>query len=213
MSERNGFMWRTISHLPVLKRLHEVPNEALKEARAEIVNTTIFAAMPFWFPVVGYIILTQSPAVIDSLRNGELLIYAATLVGPLAYIITKRYGKYVAPNDDPTQPDLPLSYPFPEGRVSVTVAMVICIISGIVITLQKIQTLPALDGIELINSTGLAISSIFLLFISTLLLFCVSAYRNFMELLAQEHSTKISRSQQHEEDALASAWRARKEQE
>lgn len=213
MSERNGFMWRIISHIPVLKRLHEVPNEALKEARAEIFNTTIFAAMPFWFPVVGYIILTQPPAVLDSLRNGELLIYAATLVGPLAYIVTKRYGKYVAPNDDPTQPDLPLSYPFPEGRVSVTVAMVICIISGIVITLQKIQTLPVLDDIKLINSTGLAISSILLLIISTLLLFCVSAYRNFMELLSQEHSTQISRSQQHDQDALESAWRARKEQE
>lgn len=213
MSDRNGFIWRFISHIPVLKRLHEVPYEALKEARAEIVNTTIFAAMPFWFPIIGYVILTQSPALLDSVRNGELLIYAATLVGPLAYIITKRYGKYVAPNDESDQPDLPLSYPFPEGRVSVTVAMVICIISGIVITLQKIQGLPILSGIKLVNSTGLAISSIILLFVSTLLLFCVSAYRNFMELLTQEHSTKISRSQQQQEDAMASAWRARKEKE
>lgn len=212
MAERSGFFWRLMSHVPILKRLHEVPSEALREARAEIVNTTIFAAMPFWFPIVGYIILIQPPAILESVRNGELLIYAATLVGPLAYIVTKRYGRYVARSADPEEPDLPLSYPFPEGRPSVTTAMVICIISGIVITLQKLQTLPLMKGIELVNTTGLAISSVAILIVSTLLLFCVAAFRNFMELLSQDHSDKISRSQQHEEDNLAAEWRARKQQ-
>jgi hypothetical protein len=196
----------------VLKRLQEVPDDALREARAEIVTTTIFAAMPFWFPIVGYIILVQPPALLDSVRNGELLIYAATLVGPLAYIITKRYGRYVAPKAEPGEPETPLSYPFPEGRTSVTFAMVICIISGVVITLQKIQTLPELKNIQLINTTGLAISSVILLVVATILLFCVSAYRNFIEMLAQDHSDKINRSQQHQEDAMAAEWRARKEQ-
>lgn len=195
----------------MLGRLHEVPDEALREARAEIVTTTIFAAMPFWFPILGYIILVQPTALLESLRNGEVLIYAATLVGPLAYITTKRYGRYVAKSDDPDQPDVPLSYPFPAARFSVVTAMVICVISGIVITLQKVQHLPVLEGRQLINPTGLAVSSFVLLIISTLLFFSVASFRNFMDLLAEEHSTKISRSQQKDEDKLAAEWQARKQ--
>jgi hypothetical protein len=89
--------------------------------------------------------------------------------------------------------------------------MVICIISGVVVTLQKLQQLPLLDGIKIINTTGLAISSVILLVISTMLLFCVAAYRNFMELLTQQRSDKINRSQSEQEEDLAKAWRARKE--
>lgn len=211
--DRNSLFWRVVGRLPLVNRLKEVPPEALREAGAEIGITTLFAAMPFWFPVVGRIFLQDPPDIFEGFTNGELLIYAATLVGPLAYIVTKRYGKYVAPSDTEEQEDVPLSYPFPNGRLSVTLAMVICIISGVVITLTRIQGTDALKGIKLLDPTGLAISSVVLFLVSTLLLFCVSAYRNFMELLAQSHSTKISRAQSDEEEAMAEAWRAKREQE
>lgn len=209
MADRSSYFWRAVGVLPLVGRLKEVPAEALREAWAEIWTTTVFAAMPFWFPLVGLIILTNPPDLLEGIRNGELLIYAATLVGPLAYIITKRYGKFVAKGMEAGEPDVPLTYPFPNGRLAVTIAMVICIISGIVITLQKLQASEALKGIKLINGAGLAISSIILFIVSTILLFCVSAYRNFMELLSQDHSHRISRAQQEDEKALADQWRAR----
>lgn len=212
MADKQSTFSRFIAQIPILRRLPEVPPDARKEARHEIINTTIFAGMPFWFPLLCYAILIQPPPLLESLRNGELLIYAATLVGPLAYITTKRYGRFVAPNDDPSQPDHPLSYPFPEGRNAVTLAMVICIIAGVVVTLQKLQTLPILGGVKIINPNGLAISSLVVLIVSTLLIYCVSSYKNFMDILSQEKSNDISRSQSEQEDALAAAWRARKEQ-
>lgn len=210
MSDRTNLLWRITRRLPLMDRLHEVPPESIREARSEILTTTIFAAMPFWFPLVGLFILNDPPSIFEGIRNGELLIYAATLVGPLAYIVTKRYGKHVAFGKREGQSDFPLSYPFPNGRLAVTIAMIICIISGVVITLQKVQGLPVLNGNKLINTTGLAISSVVLFFISTILLFCVSAYRNFMDHLSEDQTQRISRAQPDGEDDLADQWRKKK---
>ncbi|MFL6731530.1 MAG: hypothetical protein ACJ8EP_04230, partial [Sphingomicrobium sp.] len=98
MVERIGFLWNLISRLPLLGRLKEVPADALKEARDEVLTTTLFAAMPFWFPLIAYLVMTEAPAALEPLHKGELLIYSASLVGPLTYIITKRYGRFVAPS-------------------------------------------------------------------------------------------------------------------
>lgn len=210
-SGRSGFLWRLLGRLPLVSRLREVPADALREAWSEIWTTTIFAAMPFWFPLAGWLFLQNPPDVLEGVKSGEVLIYAATLVGPLAYIITKRYGRYVAPRERSDSAEVPLSFPFPAGRLAVTTAMVICIISGIVITLQKLQESDELKGITIINEAGLAISSIFIFLIATLLLYCVSAYRNFMEALSEHHSQKISRAQQDGENEMAQAWQARRE--
>lgn len=212
MSDRNNIIWRAIRRLPLVDRLYEVPADSIREARSEILMTTIFATMPFWFPIIGLLILNDPPSLLEGIRNGELLIYAATLVGPLAYIITKRYGNYVVRGEADDQQDLPLSHPFPNGRMSVTVAMIICIISGIVVTLQKVQGSSLLNGIKLINTTGLAVASIILFILSTILLFCVSAYRNFIEHLSQDQSRQISRAQPDGEDNLARQWRDRREE-
>ena len=195
------------------RRLKEVPSDALKEARDEVLTTTLFAAMPFWFPLIAYPVMTQAPGALEPLRKGELLIYSASLVGPLTYIITKRSGRFVAPSDDPDEPPTPLSFPFPYGRSSVALAMIICVISGVVITLQKLELLPKTKGIALINEPGLAITSAFVFVLATTLIFCVAAYRNLIEGLAQKHSEKISRAQPEEEDRMYREWQARQEEE
>jgi hypothetical protein len=209
VSERKGFLWSILSRLPLLGRLREVPDDALREARDEVLTTTLFAAMPFWFPLVAYLVMTQPPAALEGLRKGELLIYSASLVGPLTYIITKRYGRFVAPNDDPDQPDTPLSFPFPYGRASVALAMIICVISGVVITLQKLDYLPKTKDLHLIYEPGLAITSLVVFVLATTLIFCVAAYRNLIEGLAQKHSDKINRAQTEDENKLSRQWQAR----
>ena len=62
MSEREGFLWNLISRLPVIGRLREVPRDALKEARDEVLTTTLFAAMPFWFPLIAAVVMTEAPS-------------------------------------------------------------------------------------------------------------------------------------------------------
>lgn len=211
MIGRDGTLWKIAGCLPLVKQLREVPAEALKEAASEVLTTTIFAAMPFWFPIVAWFFLNDPPDFFDSVRNGELLIYAATLVGPVAFIITKRYGKFVAESPDGDDTDWPLTYPFPMGRQSAIIAMIICTISGIVITLQKLQESDSLKSIQLINKNGLALASVAIFILATMLLYCVSAYRNFMDLSALAHATRISRAQSEAEDDLADQWHARRQ--
>jgi hypothetical protein len=212
LDERTGLLWRILSRLPLLGRLREVPRDALKEARDEVVATTLFAAMPFWFPLLAYLVMTHPPAALEGLRRGDLLIYSASLVGPLTYIITKRYGRYVAPSDDPDEPDTPLSFPFPYGRSSVALAMVICIISGMVITLEKLDYLPNTKDLHLIYEPGLAVTSVIVFVVATTLIFCVASYRNFIEGLAHKHSDKINRAQAEDEDRLSRKWQQRQEE-
>lgn len=80
--------------VPLLGRLGEVPNEAKKNALYETFTTTLFATMPFWIlPVLGFFIYTPRPGLDEGFQKGEGLIYASTLLGPLIFIITKRYGR------------------------------------------------------------------------------------------------------------------------
>lgn len=212
MDERRNLLRRILSRLPLLGRLGEVPPDALKEARDEVLTTTLFAGMPFWFPLLAYLVMTHPPALLEGLRRGDLLIYSASLVGPLTYIITKRYGRYVARSDNPDEPDTPLSLPFPYGRSSVALAMVICIISGVVITLEKLAYLPSTTNLHLIYEPGLAITSVAVFLIATTLIFCVASYRNLIEGLAQKYSDKIIRAQAEDEDKLARNWHERQQE-
>lgn len=211
MRNRDNLGWRLISKVPVLGRLREVPSEALREARHEVASTLFFAGMPFWFPMVANLLFDQPLPFLHGVRNGDLFIYAASLVGPITYITTKRYGRHVAPNDDPEQPDIPLSYPFPYGRSAVTIAMVICIVSGLVLTLQRLQFIPQIQSLKLVNETSLSVISVVSLLVSTVLIFAVSSYRNFIELLAEKHSNKISNAQREDENSIMSAWKQRRD--
>lgn len=206
MNTRTSLGWSILGALPLVGRLREVSKGALSEAWSEILTTTIFAAMPLWFPLLAGIIMVEAPNPYEALGKGELLIYAATLVGPLAYILTKRYGRYETPAKD-GGPVRELSVAFPYGRLCVIVAMLICLASGFVITLQKLESAKILAGIKLINPFGLTIFSILVFVLATMLLFCVSAYRNMIEELDKpSNSEEITSALKKSEDEAFAEW-------
>lgn len=201
-----------ISGWPIVGRLSEVPHDSLVEAKDEIVSALIFSTMPFWFlPIVGGIIFLEPPQFLSALAGGELFIYSATLVGPLAYVIHKRYGRFKAPKEDPDEPDTPLTFPFPYGKTFSYLVIIICILSGFIFSIQRVRSIPALRNIHIINEDGLLWLSIFVFFVAHLVLFCVTAYRNMLEGLAGKHSERISRALQVQETEAYDEWIGRKE--
>ena len=203
---------KRFSGWPIIGRLWEVPPEALKEARAEVVSATFYSTMPFWFlPVIGSVIFLNRPSLWSGVNGGELLVYAAALVGPLAYIITKRHGRFKVPDDiEEGNSESELSYPFPYGRASFYLASLLCIMSGLVFTIQRLKSLEQFKGIPLINEAGLVWLSLVIAVFSTILLFCVTAYRNMLESLERKHSDRISLALRGDEDRTYDQWLDRK---
>jgi hypothetical protein len=82
------------TRIPLIGRLGEVPREGIQQALYETLTTILFATMPFWIlPVLGFFMFRPKPSLSDAFKNGEGLVYAAALLGPLFYVLTKRYGR------------------------------------------------------------------------------------------------------------------------
>lgn len=198
---------------PMIGRLRDVPADALKEARDEILSATFFATMPFWFlPLIGMAIFSEPPQLVAGLQGGELFIYAATLVAPLAYVIHKRYGRFAVPEDEGNEEPTPLTYPFPYGKSFSYAVILICIISGVVFAIQRVEAIESLRKLRFINTSGLLWLSVIVFAIATLMLFCVTAYRNMLESLQERHSKRISHSLIQQEDDTIREWQTKKEQ-
>lgn len=207
--ESSPNLFSRVAGWPIIGQLCDVPTEALREARKEVVSATIYATMPFWFlPLVGSIVFLKAPNFWTGVENGELFVYGSTLVGPLAYIITKRHGRFKVPSEleDNEERETPLSYPFPYGQTSFYLATLLCIMSGFVFTVQRLKSLSEFKNIDFINETGLVWPSVFVALISTILLFCVTAYRNMLEELDKSHSDKISKALPRQEAATFERW-------
>src|SRR5437879_5520328 len=96
------FLWRPISLMlyliPFSRDFAKCSFSDFREAWAELCITTIFTTMPLWImPLVGPIIFKTDTSffghVEKSIDEGELFIYSAALLGPLIFIITRKYGE------------------------------------------------------------------------------------------------------------------------
>lgn len=211
MSNQQNWFMKILGVIPIFRRLHEVPKEALIEARTEIIYATFFSTMPFWFlPIIGGIIFLERPSFWAGIAGGELFIYAATLAGPLFYIITKRHGRFKVPSEDDEIDDTPLTYAFPDGMPLTVVTVIICILSGVIFTLRKLKDIKVLENVQIINENGLVYLSIFVFLFSTATLFCVLAYRNMLEALSEEHTERINQSLSNAENQAMENWIERK---
>jgi hypothetical protein len=202
---------RRFSGWPLVGRLWEVPPEALKEARKEVLSSTFYSTMPFWFPVVGMLVFTGAPGIWDLMVDGGLLIYAAAILGPLGYIVTKRHGHFKVPSEiDDNEENASLSYRFPAMQETFYFASVVCILSGVVLTARRFA--PPGSPQNLINDAGVAALSVVVALAATFLLFCVTAYRNMIEAIERRHSDLISSSLKDATDTAFSEWLDRKGQ-
>ncbi|MGP1283365.1 MAG: hypothetical protein ACTS1X_10350 [Parasphingopyxis sp.] len=206
--QKNGWL-RRLDGWPFVGKLWKVPPEALREARKEVFYSTLFSTMPFWFPVVGLLIFTGRSNFWDTISSGGLFIYAAAILGPLGYIVTKRHGRYRLPADiDDDDDKAALSYRFPAMQETFYFASFICILSGVTLTIQRFAGGGPTDS--LVNETGVAVLSVVVALLATFLLFCVTAYRNMMEVIEREHSDTISSSLKLEADNAFDEWLDRK---
>lgn len=196
--------------MPIVGRLGEVPSDALKEAKQEFYWTLFFSTMPFWLsPILGAILFQDRSHFLSSFESGQLAIYAATLVGPLAYIVFKKYGRHKAPKVNGSDEERPLSYPFPYGRLTFALTAIICLIAGVIFLAQNLQKIPALSNLQVVSSIGLIGLSVLIFIIANILLFCVIAYRNMLDAFGDEESETISRALPESDAEAFSKWKKR----
>lgn len=190
------------ARIPLLGRLREVPREGLLQALYETLTTILFATMPFWIlPVLGYFMFTPKPSLDEAFKNGEGLVYAAVLLGPLFYVLTKRYGRWALRRADRERNASALSMSFPYGTAFVAITALTCVISGFAFALLR-RGLASPD----INRPGIETLSWILVIGSTVIFFLITAYRNMLDDLASNKAESVIEEQPRGEDAFLSGW-------
>lgn len=139
----------------------------------------------------------------DGVKTGELFIYSAALAGPLVYIITKKYGSFSTDFGRSGGPVLPITISFPYGGLFVGISVFMCIISGFTFTILKNPAFSTPDDLARINFDGIITLSWILFILSSIILYCVTAYKNMLE--------NVSRSQPAQEREFLADWLGHKQ--
>jgi hypothetical protein len=194
--------WRTFLLVTLSSEFHKCSPRDLKEATTELLVTTVFSTMPLWImPLLGPLIFTTKVSFVEHLvgtiNGGELFVYCAALVGPLVYIITRRYGEISRDNNR-----FSFTIAFPNGIGFVLASAVICIFAGFAFSLMRnpIFDLHAPDAVSF-NTRGIFWTSIVLYLISLYCVFSASAYRNALSEFVRDGS--------NDEAAFSIAFEAR----
>lgn len=193
----------TGKRIPLVGRLGEVSTESCRQALSETITTTLFATVPFWLlPVLGYFIFRPRPLFTDTLRHGEGLIYASVLLGPLVYVITRRYGRFNLVFSEKKTVASPLTMSFPYGGTFVIVTAFTCLIAGVSFALLQ-RTGPIDPGLY---QQGVGLLSCILIFGATLIFFLVAAYSNMLDDLEKNTTEMVVEEQPRQEDEFVSGW-------
>jgi hypothetical protein len=193
-----------VSYVALFGEFHKCSSKDFKEAMIELAVTTVFSTMPLWImPLIGPLFFRSHHNFLDhvlsTVRGGELFVYCAALVGPLIYIITRRYGDFYR-NDDNR---FSLTIAFPHGMMFVLIASAICIFAGFAFGLMKNPIFEGKDsGVEF-NLSGIFWVSIIVYFISLYCVFSASAYRNAL--------TDFVKDNPLDEDAFSKAFEDRRD--
>ncbi len=170
----------------------------LLDAFWETASFSIFATMPLWFlPLISHWIFTSNKTIVDQTINlasdGELFVYSAAALGPLVYIITKKYGEWKL------QSIHLLTIQFPSGSSFLVFSFAVCIVSGFCYGVVRI---PELKSANLPLDHAGTIRLSFIMFVGALIcLFCASAYRNSIEEFVR--SVKMNN-----DDEFSKSWEA-----
>lgn len=192
-----------ITSIPLFGRLGEVPSDARKQAMYETLTTTVFASMPFWIlPLFGYFLFHPRPAIGDAVQRGEGLIYASALLGPLVYVITKRYGRFNLRIASSNGSATPLSMSFPYGGLFLTITAITCVAAGFAFAITQ-QAGSHQTDLDLAGAKAL---SWILISGSTIIFFLVTAYSNMLEDLEKNKADMIVEEQPRQENSFFQSW-------
>lgn len=197
-----SFLGMMFGHIPLFGRLREVPKEAVQQACYETLTTVFFATMPFWIlPALGYFMFNPKPSIDEAFKNGEGLVYAAVLLGPLFYVLTRRYGRWALRRADRAKLASALTVSFPYGTAFVAITAFTCVISGFAFALHR-RGLSDPD----IDRPGIETLSWILVITSTAVFFLITAYRNMLDDLANNKAETVIEEQPRSEEAFLGKW-------
>jgi hypothetical protein len=167
-------MWRK---LPLIGDVVQCTLEDYVDAIKELLTILFFSFMPIWLGLLFASI--SAKGTIDGfvktfLNSGEALLISAGLVGPLIYVLTKKYG------------DLPrsLTMRFPQGWFFTLSIFAICVIAGAVFGAERGMAPQTIADQS--RSTGGELLSKVMLIASIVIVFLVSAIRNHLDRGAPE---------------------------
>jgi hypothetical protein len=156
-----------------LGRIGECSTEDFRQAGLEVLVVCLSAFIPLWAGM-GIFSLTRTPGAVSTyalsvMTSGEMLLIACAIIGPLIYILTRKYGNLRDP--------LTLRFPYSTG-LSIII-LVIWFASGGVFVVNKLGGLYSSPNIfdetamwDL--SEGISIAAVAILFLATVL-------RNYMD--------------------------------
>lgn len=171
-----------IGWIPLLGELPNSNKASVIAALKEIGFSTAFSTVPIWFfPLFSAVFLTTGATlgenIYASVSQGDLYIYAASLVGPLIFAITFNYASW---GDDRPSPGASrlgkLTFAFPYGTWFFIISLIICVSAGMCFGLLRFSTTGVIAA--RLNKDNLFYFSVFIYLFSTFCLFCVSVYRN-----------------------------------
>jgi uncharacterized membrane protein len=188
-------------YLTFASEFHKCSARDFGDATAEMLITTFFSTMPLWImPLIGPLIfdtrLSFYDHLLSTIRGGELFVYCAALVGPLIFIITKRYGETSRENNR-----FSFTIAFPHGVLFVLTSALICIFAGFAFGLMKNPLFGTAESSIKFNLTGIFWTSIVVYFISLYCVFAASAYRNALAGFVRDNPT--------DEDTFSRAFESR----
>lgn len=157
--------------------------------------------MPLWImPLIGPILFQTDTSffghVEKTIDEGELFIYSAALLGPLIFIITRKYGEI---SKSPEKFSLVIA--FPHGLAFILFSAVICVFAGFAFSLMKNPVLTAEHSAIRFNLHGIFWASVFTYIFALYCFFSASVYRNAM--------TDFVKSSRSDEDDFATEWERR----
>lgn len=166
----------SLSKVPLFRDLSYCRRRDYLEASKEVVITVLCSTVALW---LGVIFAWVSPTYhvshyLDTfILSGEFLLLSTALVGPIFYIITKRYG-----SDLPA----PTSRYFLQGWLFIVLALFVCLIASAIFGYNRVSSPVgnAAHGGSL-NFGPMAWLSVIMFVLSTLILFLVITIENFMD--------------------------------
>ncbi len=162
-------------HATLSGDFYKCDRKNFSDAGVEFFVALLFSTMPLWlFPIFSPLIFqADMPGISSYIKGGELFIYAAALMGPLIYIIAKRYGEFEKDSK------FKLSISFPHGMTFVVMAMLICVFSGLFIGIIRSPLVQSYSN--KLNMGGIFWASILTYSMSLYIVFTASVYRNALE--------------------------------
>jgi len=154
--------------------------------------------MPLWvIPLLSYsIFATNKPIITQAITltgDGESFVYSAASLGPLFYIIVKKYGQWNSGES------FPLVISFPSGPSFLLFSLFVCISSGFFFGVIRIPELQS-SSLPIDHLSAIRIGAV--MFIAALIcLFCASAYRNAIEEFVRNINL-------NEDDVFSVKWKA-----